>query len=90
MNQRLNTKDLMTHKIFYVEFNDYVLCDNCPIETLMHLFFECNFSQAFWWALNIEWDTDHDLHDMISEVKGRYTMEFNMEIIITGCWVIWD
>jgi hypothetical protein len=90
MNQRLNTKDLMTHKHFYVEFNDCVLCDNCPQETLMHLFFECNYSQAFWWALNIEWDTDRDLHDMISEVKRRYSMEFIMEIIITGCWAIWD
>jgi hypothetical protein len=66
MNQRLNTKDLMMHKHFYVEFKDCVLCDNCPQETLMHLFFECNYSQAFWWALNIEWDTDRDLHDMIS------------------------
>jgi hypothetical protein len=56
----------------------------------MHLFFECNFSQAFWWALNIEWDTDRDLHDMISEVKRRYSMEIIMEIIITGCWTIWD
>jgi hypothetical protein len=44
MNHRLNTKDLMTHKHSYVEFNDCVLCDNCPQETLMHLFFECNFS----------------------------------------------
>jgi hypothetical protein len=90
MYQRLNTKDLMTHKHFYVEFNDCVLCDNCPQETLMYLFFECNFSQAFWWDLNIEWDTDRDLQDMISEVKRRYSMEFIMEIIITGCWAIWD
>jgi hypothetical protein len=88
--QRLNKKDLMMHKHFYVEFNDCVLCDNCPQETLMHLFFECNFSQAFWWALNIEWDTDRDLHDMTSEVKRRYSMEFIMEIIIIGCWAIWD
>jgi hypothetical protein len=28
-----------------------------------------HFSQAFWWALNIEWDTDWDLHDMIFEVS---------------------
>jgi hypothetical protein len=56
----------------------------------MHLFFECNFSQSFWWALNIEWDTDRDLHDMITDVKRRYSMDFIMEIIITGCWALWD
>jgi hypothetical protein len=21
----------------------------------MHLFFECSFSQSFWWALGFEW-----------------------------------
>jgi hypothetical protein len=56
----------------------------------MHLFFECNFSQSFWWALNIEWDTDTNLHDMITDVRRRYSMDFIMEIIITGCWVLWD
>jgi hypothetical protein len=90
MNHRLNTKDLMSRKHFYVEFNDCVLCDTCPQETLMHLFCECNFSQSFWWALNIEWDTDKDLHDRITDVKRRYSMDFIMEIIITGCWALWD
>jgi hypothetical protein len=56
----------------------------------MHLFFECNFSQDFWWALNIEWDTHRDLHDMITDVKRRYSMEFIMEIIIIGCWPLLD
>jgi hypothetical protein len=56
----------------------------------MQLFFECNFSQSFWWALNIKWDTDRDLDDMITDVRRRYSMDFIMEIIITRCWALWD
>lgn len=53
----------MVHKNFYVEFNDCILCDTCPMETQLHLFFECSFSQSFWWALGIEWNTDLDICD---------------------------
>jgi hypothetical protein len=90
MNNRLNTKDLMRRKNFFVQFNECVLCDSCPEETLMHLFFECSFSQSFWWALGIEWNTDYQLTHMISDACQRYNMSFTMEIIISGCWAIWD
>ena len=40
MYNRLNTKEMMAHKNFYVEYKDCVLCDTCPTETLLHLFFE--------------------------------------------------
>jgi hypothetical protein len=73
----------MSRKHFYVEFNDIVLCDTCPQETLMHIFFECSFSQSFWWALGVGWDTDIDLHSMIIDAKHRYSLDFIMEIIIT-------
>jgi hypothetical protein len=90
MNMRLNTKDLMTRKSFFVEFKDCVLCDTCPEETIMHLFFECSFSMSFWWALGIEWNTDMQLHNMIKDAKSRYSLDFIMEIIITGYWSLWD
>jgi hypothetical protein len=87
---RLNTKDLMTMKSFFVEFKDCVLCDTCPEETIMHLFFECSFSMSFWWALGIEWNIDMQLHNMIKDAKSRYSLDFIMEIIITGYWSLWD
>jgi hypothetical protein len=90
MNMRLNTKDLMTRKSFFVEFKDSVLCDTCPEETIMHLFFECSFSMSFWWALGIEWNTDMQFHNMIKDAKSRYSLDFIMEIIITGYWSLWD
>jgi hypothetical protein len=33
----------------------------------MHLFFECEFSQSFWWALNLEWDTNMSLYEMLTD-----------------------
>ena len=54
------------------------------------LFFECSFSQSFWWAIGFDWNTDYDINNMIQEAKKRYTINFLMEILITGCWSIWD
>ena len=88
---RLNTKELMKRKNFYVEFQDCVLCDTCPDETSQHLFFDCSFSQSFWWNIGIEWNTDLNIHDMIQDAIARYTsVNFLMEIFITGCWSLWD
>jgi hypothetical protein len=38
LHGRLNTKEMMKHKHFYVEFSDCILCDACPEETNMHFF----------------------------------------------------
>jgi hypothetical protein len=51
----------MSKKNFFVEFNDCILCEECPQETIMHLFFECSISQSFWWAIGIEWNYEHIL-----------------------------
>jgi hypothetical protein len=90
LHGRLNTKDMMSKKNFFVEFNDCILCDECPQETIMHLFFECSFSQSFWWAIGIEWNADMNIHEMISDAKARYPIQFIMDIIISGCWSLWD
>jgi hypothetical protein len=87
---RLNTKDMMKKKNFHIEFADCVLCEEFPEEDTMHLFFECSFSMSFWWALGMEWNYDLSICDMIAEAKERCRMKFLMEIIITGCWSIWD
>ena len=90
LNGRLNTKEMMKHKHFYVEFLDCILCDTCPEETNIHLFFECTFSQSFWWALGIEWNVDMNLYQMMDDAKQRISLDFYMEIMIAGCWSIWD
>jgi hypothetical protein len=89
LHNRLNTKDMMMKKNFYMEFSDCIICEEWSMESNMHLFFKCSFSQSFWWATAIEWNPDLDLHRMITEASQRYSHNFLMEILITGCWSIW-
>jgi hypothetical protein len=84
LHGKLNTKDMMTKKSFHVEFSDCILCDECPMESIMHIFFECSFSQGFWWALGIEWNVDLDINSTIIEARTRYSMNFPVEITTTG------
>jgi hypothetical protein len=63
---------MMTKKNFYVEFSDSILYEECPLETIMQLFFECSFSKSFCWALGFEWNADLDINNMIMDAKKRY------------------
>ena len=47
IQDRLNTKDMVDRKHFYVESTDSVLCDLSSRETMDHLFFTCDFSRFF-------------------------------------------
>lgn len=86
----LNTKELMMKKKFHVEFFDCVLCDSCPEECVMHLFFECSFNHSFWWALGIEWNPDYGIHEMIQDARSRYSFLGMKDFPITCCWSIWE
>jgi hypothetical protein len=55
----LNTRDLLKRKIFTLETNECVLCDDHVNETMMHLFFfSCDCSQNLWWKTGEKWNTD--------------------------------
>jgi hypothetical protein len=90
LHNRLNNKDLIKKKNLYVEFSDYIICEEWPVESNMYLFFECSFRQSFWWAIGIDWNPDLDLHSMITDASQRYSHNFIMEILITRCWSIWE
>jgi hypothetical protein len=62
---------MMLKKNFYVEFSECILCDTNILESIVHLFFECSFSQSFWWALGFEWNTDLDINSMITDAKNQ-------------------
>jgi hypothetical protein len=72
LQNRLNTKDLMAEKNFYMEFKYYVyLCDEQVEETMSHLFFSCDFSQTLWWKILEEWNLDLDFTKVITKAKTR-------------------
>jgi transposase len=80
----------MLRKNFYVENQICVLCEDETRVSMMHLFFQCDFSQNFWWRIGEEWNTELDIIDMIVEAKHRYLNKFFKEAMIAGCWSIWN
>jgi hypothetical protein len=78
----------MLRKNFCVENQRCVLCDDEAPESMIHLFFQCDFNQFFWWRIGEEWNTELDIIDMILEAKHRSLNKFLMETMIAGCWSI--
>jgi hypothetical protein len=52
IQDRLNNEDLTSRKNFHVTSKSCVLCDDNTDETLLHLFFSCDFNQTFWWKID--------------------------------------
>lgn len=82
IQDRLNSRDLLIRKHFYIETGNCVLCNNNDLEDVMHLFFSCDFSQNFWMNLGITWISDMHLTDMLMEGRQRMNMNCYREIII--------
>jgi hypothetical protein len=53
-----------------------VLCFEGVNEDFMHLLFSCDFSLNFWWKLNMEWNTDLDIFDMLLEARKGNNLIF--------------
>jgi hypothetical protein len=39
---------------------------------MIHLLFECDFSQTFWWKIGEEWNLDFDLINMIIDARNSH------------------
>ena len=89
LQDRLNIRDLLNRKNFYIETSKCELCDDEPNEHLMHLFFSCDFSQNFWMNIGYQWDTDHNLMEMLLEGRKQDTYGCFKECLIAGCWSLW-
>jgi hypothetical protein len=88
-HDRLNTKEMMERKSFYVQCNKCVLCDDQAVETMAHLFFHCDFSRNLWWKIGMEWNEDMDHINMMIDGQRRSDNVYFKEILIAGCWSIW-
>ena len=90
LNDRINTCDLLTRKSMHLDSTVCVLCNNEDYEDMTHLLFTCPFSQGFWWNIGFEWNSDMEINNMIIDAKHRYKIDHFMEIMILGCWSIWN
>jgi hypothetical protein len=89
LNDRLNTRNLLRHKRFHVQSTACVLCNLDTEETLMHLFFTCEFAQLCWTALHITWDLSLSLVELIEEGRAHFQYACFMEVVILALWCIW-
>ena len=80
LQDRLNTRELLHRKNFHVYSYDCVLCSDTIIEE----------SRNIWWRLNLEWESDLDLINMLIDAKKRYNLICFKESLIVGCWSIWN
>lgn len=85
LHDRLNTKDMMQRKIFYVESTSCVLCDDNQTEDFMHLFFSSDFSHNFWLSLGFQWGTDINIMDMLVRAKSRMKINCFKECLTISC-----
>jgi hypothetical protein len=90
LQDRLNTRELLSRKNFQIPSLLCALCDDANIEDFIHLFFACDFSQRFWWNLNIEWNTELPIMDLLMDGKRRHDFSCFKEILLTGCWTLWN
>ena len=90
IQDRINTRDLLTRKQFQIPSNECVLCDVTPIEDLYHLFFGCQFSKDFWHALGFIWNDTDDHMALMQHGKIQYKHICFKEVLIIGSWALWN
>ncbi|KAF8730443.1 hypothetical protein HU200_017021 [Digitaria exilis] len=52
----------------------------------MHLFF--SFSRSCWRFLNIQWDYNLQIMDMIIAARVSFNSNFFREIVMVACWAL--
>jgi hypothetical protein len=80
----MDTRDLLTMKNFHVDSQQCAFCDDSSHEDYMHLFFSFDFTQQFWWKLNIEWNTELDMMEMFMHGRRRHAFPCFKEALIVG------
>jgi hypothetical protein len=66
-----------------------VCCDSLVEETIDHLFLRCPFSTSCWASLNIFWQAQGPLLDVIAANRSLWGKPLFMEIFMLAAWNIW-
>lgn len=87
---RVNTRDLLCRRHFNIgSDHSCLLCSSTPLETNSHLFFECGFSTDCWNAINVQWNTNLEIQEMLKETARIWNQGMFKEVIMLGAWNIW-
>jgi hypothetical protein len=87
---RLNTKDMLQRRHLDVQDDDVcVMCDSGEVETIDHLFFDCDFAKECWNIIHIDWDAPLSLLDRFIQARSAHNIPFFAEATLIAAWELW-
>ena len=89
LKDRLNTRAFLRQRSMFL---DSYSCGNCILqveETVIHLFFRCNFAKRCWSLIGISPPPSADLLNTILRIRRRWHVPWKLEAIILLTWGIW-
>lgn len=89
LRDKVNTRDMIRPKNMHLDDYTCVLCHSNQDETMMHLFFQCPFSQWCWRFLNIDWNTQATANDMLLQARLQFGSKIFREVFMVVVWFIW-
>lgn len=89
LRDRLNTQNMLGRKNKHLPFYHCVPCVQQEEETLLHLFFDCPFTQTLWIYLGVQWDLSQPPLDIILTARAHFGSSIFSEVIIVAAWCIW-
>lgn len=88
---RLNTREMLLRKSFFIEDYTCPVCNTFTLESRDHLFFHCRFAQHCWQYICPQWTpVDSHIQGQIHNIRQKLNLPFAMDIIIHVSWAIWN
>ena len=86
---RINTRNLLYRKSFFLSSYNCVLCEENSEETALHLFFDCPFAINCWETILNNKRRGISVWDECCFTRDTLPKKIAMDILIMGCWNIW-
>lgn len=94
---KLLTHDVMSMRGIECDLQ-CVLCPTCPVETMLHLLFDCQYARKFWFRFRLHlgfpiMTRRASIPDTVTvsyqRCRSRLTRKLWGIYFFSGCWVIW-
>lgn len=89
LHDRVNTRNLLRRKTFYLESYNGALMRCQHEETLFRLFWEGPFVARCWDFVCPNRDTPTSIQGAIQDITNKLGVPFAMEIVILASWAFW-
>lgn len=89
LHDRLNTRNLLNRKSFYLPSYCCAMCNETQEETLLHLFWDYTFAQIYWFKILSNKHIGISFSDEVLLALLELPKDIGLDIVIMGCWSIW-